>query len=123
MNWFDFMKNYEGSVKINGQKVDKSKIEEVVEQCEELTIELTPKALEEKTKYRITVKGWMSNNSGNLDFHQRWNNGIAMPRQTMIGTIIAETPGMWKMDLVDEHGENHWVGFVSKAAIINMEEI
>ena len=98
MNWFDFMKNYEGSIKVNGQK-------------------------EEKTKYRITVKGWMSNNSGNLDFHQRWNNGICMPLKTMIGTIIAETPGMWKMDLVDENGENHWVGFVSKTAIINMEEI
>ena len=123
MNWFDFMKNYEGSIKVNGQKVDKSKIEEVVGQGEELTIELTPKALEEKTKYRITVKGWMSNNSGNLDFHKRWNSGICMPLKTMIGTIIAETPGMWKMDLVDENGENHWVGFVSKAAIISMEEI
>lgn len=123
MNWFDFMKNYEGSVKINGHKIDKTKIDEIVEQGDELNIELVPKCLEEKTKYIITVKGWMSNNSGNLDFHQRWNNGIAMPCQTMVGTMIAETPGMRKMDLTDENGNNHWVGFVSKAAIVSMEEL
>lgn len=123
MNWFDFMKNYNGSIKINGNNIDKSKIEEVIEQNDELTMELIPKVLEEKTRYRIIVKGWMSNNSGNLDFHQRWNNGISMPFTSMVGTIIAETPGMWKMDLTDENGNNHWVGFVSKAAIISMEEI
>lgn len=123
MKWFDFVKNYDGSVKVNGSKIDKSKIDEIEELEDDLTIELIPKALEEKQKYRITVKGWMSNNSGNLDFHQRWNNGIAMPCQTMVGTIIAETPGMRKMDLTDENGNNHWIGFVSKVAIISMEEI
>lgn len=123
MKWFDFVKNYDGSVKVNGSKIDKSKIDEIEELEDDLTIELIPKALEEKQRYRITVKGWMSNNSGNLDFHQRWNNGIAMPCQTMVGTIIAETPGMRKMDLTDENGNNRWIGFVSKVAIISMEEI
>lgn len=123
MNWFEFIKNYSGVVKINGKKIDKSEIAENIEQHDELTIELTPKSLEEKVKYKIIVKGWMSNNSGNLDFHQRWNNGVAMPCNTMMGIILSETPGMFKMDLKDENGANHWIGFVSKVAIISMEEL
>ena len=123
MNPFQFLNNYDGEIKVNGQKIKKEQIDNLDKFENDLEIELIPRSMAEKTRYKIVVKGWMSNNSGNLDFHQRWNNGLPMPKSEMYGTIMAETPGMYKMDLTDSDGCNHWVGFVSKSAIINMEEL
>lgn len=123
MNPFQFLKNYEGEIRVNGQKIKKEQIDNIDKFEDEIKLELIPKSMAEKTKYRIVVKGWMANNSGNLDFHQRWNNGIPMPLQEMYGSIRSETPGMYSMDLKDANGGNHWIGFVSKSAIISMEEL
>ena len=120
---FEFLKDYDGEITINGQKVhpkDASAME-ILNQGE-LDIVLTPRALCEKVKYRVLVRPWMASNSGNLDFHARWNKGIPMPNREMLGTIEAETPGMYLMELTDYSG-NHWRGYVSKAGIVSMEEI
>ena len=123
MKWFEFLKNYEGAVRVNGKVCRPEEIDKIEDMDGDVEIELTPKSLMEPQKYKIFVKGWMSNNSGNLDFHRRWNGGIPMPSTTMSGTILAETPGMYKMDLTTEDGKNRWLGYVSKAAIISMEEL
>jgi len=120
---FEFLKNYDGEIVINGNKVhpaDASAME-ILNQGE-LEIILTPRDLCEKVKYRVVVRPWMASNSGNLDFHTRWNKGIPMPSQVMYGTIESETPGMYKMALIDDGG-NRWNGYVSKAGITSLEEI
>lgn len=120
MEWFDFLRNYDGKVIVNGKDI-KDVVD--IENEEFVEIDITPKSLLEKKKYRILVKGWMSNSSGNLDFHQRWNDGVAMPCNEMYGYELAETPGMRKMELWDKDGNNHWIGFVSKSAILEREEL
>lgn len=122
MNPFKFVENYDGEVRVNGRKISQEERKDITKLGEDLEISLIPRSQVEKTKYRVRVKGWMANNSGNLDFHKRWNNGVPMPSTLMEGTMISETPGMHKMDLTDADG-NHWIGFVSKAAIIELTEI
>ncbi|MEG1565406.1 MAG: hypothetical protein RR342_01525 [Bacilli bacterium] len=121
---FEFLKNYEGKIFINGKTATSEDIDKIEEMnFEEVEIELIPKCLSEQTKFRIYVKAWMSNDSGNLDFHQRWNNGVAMPERDMTGEILAETPGMRKMNLYTIDGKQHWTGYVSKSATIDLTEI
>lgn len=122
MRSFDFLENYDGEVKVNGKKLQPGERNQVYEMGDELDIQLTPRSLVEKSKFRITVKGWMANNSGNLDFHQRWNNGIPMPTQEIVCEILGETPGMWKVDGTCSNGQR-WVGFISKSAVIEKLEI
>lgn len=122
MNPFKFIENYDGEVKVNGRKISQEERSDITRLGDDLEIKLTPRSLLEQTRYRVKVKGWMSNNSGNLDFHRRWNNGVPMPSTEMEGTILGETPGMRRMDLTDADGR-HWIGYVSKAAIIEFTEI
>lgn len=50
--------------------------------------------------YRVTVRQYMLNKSSpSFDFMEKWNNDIPMPLRTMVGTIIKETPGMYRMKL------------------------
>lgn len=56
-----------------------------------------------RQEYRITVKQYMTKKSEpGFDFMAKWNNDNPMPLRTMIGHIIKETPGMYKMEL---HGD------------------
>lgn len=118
---FEFLKNYEGKVLVNGEQANSETIDKI-DNMEEVEIHLIPKSLCEKSVFYIHVRPWMANDSGNLDFHQRWNNGIPMPEREMEGNILAETPGMLKMDLWTLDKSQHWVGFVSKSAIIEIKE-
>lgn len=120
---FDFLKDYKGVIEFNGKKIKPEEIELYENSNDEIEIKLTPNSIAKPIRYKVVVKGWMYNNAANLDFHKRWNNGNPMPCGEMYGTVITETPGMWKMDLVDKFGENHWIGFVSKSAIIEMKEV
>lgn len=122
MNPFEFLKNYHGTVRINGKKASDEDIDNIEDFTGELEIELIPKSLEEKTKYRIYVRHWMTEEASNLDFHQRWNEGKAMPTREIAGEIIAETPGMLKVKGTCSNGVD-WTGFISKAAIIEKEEL
>ena len=50
--------------------------------------------------YRVTVRQYMTKKSTpDFDFMLKMNNDIPMPLRTMVGTIISETPGMYKMHL------------------------
>lgn len=122
MKYFEFLKNYEGEVKINGKKYTPEELENFDEDIEDIDIELIPKSRLKPIKYRIYVKGWMYNNSGNLDFHRRWNDGIPMPSKMIDCYIIGETPGMFKVDGICDNNE-HWKGYISKAAIIEKIEL
>jgi len=54
---------------------------------------------------RITVKQYMTRpteTGSNFDFMAKWNNNVPMPLRTMVGHVIKETPGMYKMEL---HGD------------------
>lgn len=121
MAWYDFLRNYDGRVEVNGRNIQDLESKEI-DNLEVIDIDITPKSLLNKIKYRVEVKNWMVNSNANFDFHTRWNNGIAMPSNIMCGEILEETAGMYKMSLVDL-ANNKWVGYVSKVAIISMEEI
>lgn len=118
---FEFLKNYSGKVTINEMTATPEMIDNI-ENLESAEIHLIPKSMCNETLHYIYVKSWMANDSGNLDFHQRWNNGIPMPSREMKGKILAETPGMLKMELSTLDDSKHWTGYVSKSAIIEMEE-
>lgn len=50
--------------------------------------------------YRVTVRQYMTKKSTpDFDFMLKMNNDIPMPLRTMVGTILKETPGMYKMHL------------------------
>lgn len=119
---FEFLKHYEGKVTIDGVKATPEMIDNL-DNVENAEIHMIPKGMCEESKFRIYVRPWMANDSGNLDFHQRWNNGIPMPDREMKGKILAETPGMLKMELWSMDNKQHWIGYVSKSAIVEMEEI
>lgn len=119
---FEFLKHYEGKVTLDGEKATPEMIDNI-ENLESVEIHMIPKSMCEESSYYIYVRPWMANDSGNLDFHQRWNNGIPMPNREMKGKILAETPGMLRMDLTTLDGKQHWTGYVSKSAIIEMKEM
>lgn len=120
---FEFLKNYDGKIKVNGEFVSGEQVSNIdLMDSEEIEIELIPRCLCDSVQFYITVRAWMANDSGNLDFHQRWNNGIPMPSREIKCKILGESPGMYKVDGVCSNGR-HWVGYISKAAIIEMKEI
>ena len=58
-----------------------------------------------KQEYRITVKAYMTRpteQGSTFNFMAKMNNNIPMPLRTMVGHIIGQTPGMYKMEL---HGD------------------
>ena len=62
-----------------------------------------PNLSDSKPAYRITVKQYMTKPPDpGFDFMSKWNNNVPMPLCTMVGHIVKETPGMYKMEL---HGD------------------
>ena len=50
--------------------------------------------------YRVTVRQYMTKEgTPDFDFMIKMNNNVPMPLRTMVGTILKETPGMYKMHL------------------------
>lgn len=53
--------------------------------------------------YLIKVKAYMTKpSSREFNFHEKWNSNSPMPLRIMVGSIIGETKGMYKMQL---HGQ------------------
>ncbi len=50
--------------------------------------------------YKIKVRKYMTD--PDFDFHDKWNKSVPMPLRIMVGTILEETPGMYRMKL---HGQ------------------
>ena len=121
MSTFEFLKNYDGIVKVNNKKATAEDIDKI-DLDEDVDIELIPRSLCEEVKHRIYVKQWMTNSSANLDFHQRWNNNNPMSTREIVCKIVGETPGMLVVDGVCSDGK-HWKGYISKTAIIEDEEV
>ena len=120
-NIFSFLCNYDGKVVIDGKDATHDQINAIdIFNVDRLDIKLIPKNKMVPNKYKIKVKNWMAY-SGNLDFHQRWNDGISMPTTEILCEIIGETPGMYRVDGKCSNGES-WKGYISKAAIINIEK-
>lgn len=119
---FSFLKNFEGAIEVNGELIDNEMIEDYEEKLSSMKIKLTPRGML-NIEYKLVVKYWMCKGSEQLDFHQRWNNGVAMPANEMYGKILSETLLMYKMELHDAENKNKWTGYVSKSSIISMEEV
>ena len=121
MGTFDFLKNYPGVIKVNGELVKKSEIDSLEMSGKDLSIDLIPKTDVENV---IEVRGWMTvENDNNLAFHERWNNKIAIPERVMFGRIVNETPSMYEMELSTLDERETWKGFVAKVAILSMEDL
>ena len=59
--------------------------------------------------------------NGQRNFHNKWNNGIAMPFRRMNGFIFKELDSMYKVNL-SKAGVN-WEGYLLKDFIDSIEEI
>lgn len=58
------------------------------------------KQAEHGQEYRIKVRQYMTKpSSPGFDFMTKWNNDTPMPMRIMVGKIVQETKGMYKMEL------------------------
>lgn len=85
---YEELKDFEGDVviKLNPRKL------QVIRPAEP---EPEPIKVDEKI-YKIAVRQYMTKP---FDFHEKWNQGHPMPMRVMVGTILKETAGMYKMKL------------------------
>lgn len=101
--------NWEGSIEINGSLYsDKSAIPKSLTLDSNSIIILhtnkksseTEEAKASDKEYQVTVRQYMTKPATpSFDFMDKWNNGNPMPLRTMVGTILKETSGMYKMKL------------------------
>lgn len=105
------LKDYKGTIEINGEKYDsvKDAIKRFKSGCDTVMIKLSSnnhKAVTEQPRAvqkKITVKKYMTQKSTpEFTFMKEWNNDVPMPLRTMIGTVEKETRGMVYMKL---HGD------------------
>lgn len=119
------LKNWKGSVAVNGESYDsiQSAISAFKPSNGPIRIKLSPKTettlkidsdasqsiqkqsteVSKTGEIRITVKKYMTEKSSvGFDFMAKWNNDEPMPLRTMTGVVLQETRGMVKMRL---HGD------------------
>lgn len=119
----EFLKDYNGGIKINGVMVDKSELDKYENPDGDLEIHLSQKFITNKDLIKIEVVDWMLESSDvNRSFHLRWNRGIGMPERIMFGKIIEETGSTYKMQLSTMNKSKYWTGYVAKVAITKMED-
>ena len=106
------LKDYKGSIEINGEKYDsvKTALKRFKSDSDTITIKLSSnrtesvkssvRASETHTQKKITVKQYMTRKAtDDFDFMKTWNDDNPMPLRTMIGTVEKETRGMVYMKL------------------------
>ena len=106
------LKDYKGSIEINGEKYDsvKTALKRFKSDSDTITIKLSSnraesvkssvRAPETHTQKKITVKQYMTRKATeDFDFMKTWNKDNPMPLRTMIGTVEKETRGMVYMKL------------------------
>lgn len=112
----DFLKNWKGSIEINGAKYDDISTVDLTKNSGPISIKLYPSVPENpiventenvtkntEKQYLITVKQYMTQPATpSFDFMAKWNNNNPMPLRTMVGTVEKETRGMVYMKL---HGQ------------------
>ena len=109
------LKDYKGSVEINGVKYDSisDALKRFKSKSDVITIKLSSNHSERNTEQiranesivqkKITVKQYMTRKATpEFDFMKQWNSDVPMPLRTMIGTVEKETRGMVYMKL---HGD------------------
>ena len=109
------LKDYKGTVEINGVKYDSisDALKRFKSKSDDITIKLSSNHSERNTEQiranesivqkKITVKQYMTRQATpEFDFMKVWNNDVPMPLRTMIGTVEKETRGMVYMKL---HGD------------------
>lgn len=119
----EFLKDYNGVIKINGKVIDKKDLSLYENSDEDLQIDLSQNFIPEKNLKLVEVVNWMTvYDRSNVSFHLRWNHGIAMPENKMIGIILEEKNSMYKMQLTTLNRDKTWTGYVAKIGIIKMED-
>jgi hypothetical protein len=107
----DFLKYFDKEININGvtYKSGAEALQNINNFNGKVTIEynVSTKASEVKKQpnnankneviYKIKVRKYMTD--AEFNFHDKWNNGLPMPMRIMVGKILEETPGMYKMKL------------------------
>lgn len=109
------LKDYKGTIEINGKKYDsvKDALKSFVSDSDTITIKLSSnrenarrtqmRANPEHLLKKITVKQYMTRPATDeFTFMRDWNNNVPMPLRTMVGTVEKETRGMVYMKL---HGD------------------
>lgn len=71
--------------------------------------------------YYVEVDDWMTFEDSFNSFHRSHNNKTPMPLTCMYGTIVDELSDAYFMNL--HSGNMLWSGWVSKRAIIKLEEV
>ena len=102
-----YLKNWMGSVELNGTLYNSINDIPTLNTGEEFQIHLIPKQkiqpTEKSGEVLITVKQYMTKPATvDFDFMERWNNNVPMPLRTMVGERVKETRGMVYMKL---HGD------------------
>ena len=113
----NLLKNWNGSVEVNGKQyshiseinvaeltatdVLSIKLYPAVVKTESTTTKTTVESAHESSgEIEITVKKYMTEHaSPEFDFMVKWNNDNPMPLRTMTGTVVKETRGMVYMKL------------------------
>ena len=103
------LESWEGSIEIDGtlyEKISDVPSDLIFIDCMNILFKSKSKsssgqaAKASDTIYRVTVRQYMTKKSTpDFDFMLKMNNDIPMPLRTMVGTILKETPGMYKMHL------------------------
>ena len=123
---FEFLRNYDGRIVVNGVEYNASDIDKINDIEGEVNIYLTPaqQVSNNVTEYYVEVLDWMTIKSDeNTRFHEKYNNGIAMPEYRMIGQVIGSEIDVIKMKLHTIDNAVTWTGYIQKRAIIRFEEI
>lgn len=99
--------DYKGKLTVNGQAFEN--IDQAIKAFADyegpITLLIEPSVVEQKEDktFKITVRQYMTKPATpEFDFHTKWNNDTPMPMRTMVGKIVQETKGMFKMEL---HGD------------------
>lgn len=92
---YDFFKNFDGDVVVEFNFKERK-----ITATGEVQAEKTEEEYEDQKLYRVKVRQYMTKPpTQDFDFHTKWNGGREMPMRIMVGKVVGETPGMYKMDL------------------------
>lgn len=102
---FEKFKDFQGELEIiippvQAKEEPKRNTKPKAEFIEQAKKETQSEKTEKGQEYRIKVRQYMTKpSSPGFDFQTKWNNDTPMPMRIMVGRIIDETKGMYKMGL------------------------
>lgn len=119
--WTDYIKNYTGSVYLNGtyiEDISKIRLDKLIG---DNVIKLVPK--KPKAVYDIEVKRWLTVvDSTTRIFHTTYNRGIPAPSRYLIAEIEKQDSGGYYVKAKSARSNTSWYGYIPYNSILRMEE-